>query len=288
MTRLAGIIGHPIGHSISPPMHQAAFDALGLNVRYMRWATPPAGLLRRVEALRRSHYLGANVTVPHKIAALDCVEEIEPLAQSIGAINTIVNSGGRLTGHNTDAYGLVTSLKHETGSDLVGINALVLGAGGAARAAVFGLAAEGAESIAIANRTASKAATLASQAGPATNASAVEYGGEAFEQAAGRADLIVNCTSVGMAGGASPGGTPIPRQLLKNGTVVFDMVYNPAITPLLADAADVGAVGIGGLAMLVHQGAAAFELWTGVPAPLDAMFAAARNAMAALNAGSAA
>ncbi len=282
MTNLAGIIGHSLGHSVSPPMHQAAFDALGMEVRYRRWNTPSVMLPYRVEAMRRGRCLGANVTVPHKIVALEFVDEVEPLARSIGAINTIVNTEGRLTGHNTDAYGLVTSLKQEIGKDLEGISVLVLGAGGAARAAVFGLAAERVGSIAIANRTASRAATLASDAGPATNACAVEHGGEDFEEAAARADLIVNCTSVGMAGGASPGDTPVPRRLLRKGTVVFDMVYNPAVTPLLSDAVEADAVSIGGLSMLVHQGAAAFELWTGVPAPLDAMFAAAHGAMASL------
>ena len=212
MTNLAGIIGHPLGHSVSPPMHQAAFDALGMEVRYRRWNTPSVMLPYRVEAMRRGRCLGANVTVPHKIVAMEFVDEVEPLARSIGAVNTIVNTEGRLTGHNTDAYGLVTSLKQEIGKDLAGINVLVLGAGGAARAAVFGLAAERAGSIAIANRTASRAATLASDAGPAANARAVEHGGEEFEQAAAGADLIVNCTSVGMAGGTSPGGTPVPRR----------------------------------------------------------------------------
>ena len=182
MTNLAGIIGHPLGHSVSPPMHQAAFDALGMEVRYRRWNTPSVMLPYRVEAMRRGRCLGANVTVPHKIVAMEFVDEVEPLARSIGAVNTIVNTEGRLTGHNTDAYGLVTSLKQEIGKDLAGINVLVLGAGGAARAAVFGLAAERAGSIAIANRTASRAATLASDAGPAANARVVEHGGEDFEQ----------------------------------------------------------------------------------------------------------
>lgn len=283
MTRLAGIIGHPLGHSVSPPMHQAAFDALGMNVRYRRWNTPPIMLPYRIDAMRRERCLGANVTVPHKIVAFEYVDEAEPLARSIGAVNTIVNNEGQLTGHNTDAHGFVTSLKHEIGTTLAGVNALVLGAGGAARAAVFGLAGEGAGSIAIANRTASKAAALASDAGPSANARVVELGSEDFEHAAAAADLIVNCTSVGMAGGSSPGCTPISRELLRKGTLVFDMVYNPAVTPLLAAAADAGAVGIGGLAMLVHQGASAFELWTGQPAPLDAMFDAARTAMAELD-----
>ncbi len=261
-------------------MHQAAFDALDMNVRYRRWNTPPIMLPYRLEAMRRERCLGANVTIPHKAVAFEYVDEADPLARSIGAINTIVNTEGRLTGYNTDAHGFVTSLKHEIGSSLAGVNALVLGAGGAARAAVFGLAGEGAGSIAIANRTAPKAAALASAAGPDANAAVVELGSEEFERTALAADLIVNCTSVGMAGGSSPDGTPIPKQLLKKETVVFDMVYNPAETPLLADAAEAGAVAVDGLAMLVHQGAAAFELWTGEPAPLDVMFAAAREAMA--------
>ena len=278
-TRLLGIIGYPIGHSVSPPMHQAALDAAGLDVRYVRWATPPSGLRYRFEALRRRRCLGANVTVPHKVAALERVDEVEPLARSIGAVNTVVNNGGRLTGHNTDAYGLVTSLKREIGDGLAGMRALVLGAGGAARAAVFALAGEGTAGIAIANRTHARAAALAAQAGTAADARAVEPGGEAFEQAAAGADLIVNCTSVGMAGGSAPGGTPVPARLIRRGAVVFDMVYNPAVTPLLAAAESAGAVPVGGLAMLVHQGAAAFELWTGAPPSLDAMFEAARKAM---------
>ena len=283
MTRLTGIIGHPLGHSLSPPMQQAAFDALGMNVRYRRWNTPPIMLPYRVEAMRRERCLGTNVTVPHKIVAFEYVDDVDPLARSIGAINTIVNTDGQLTGYNTDAHGFVTSLKHEFGHDLAGVNALVLGAGGAARAAVFGLAGEGAGSIAISNRTASKAATLASDAWPAAKASVAEIGSDEFEQAALNADLIVNCTSVGMAGGPSPNETPIPKRLLKKEAAVFDMVYNPTVTPLLSAATEAGAAAIDGLAMLVHQGAAAFELWTGEPAPLDTMFAAAREAMAALD-----
>ena len=283
MTKLAGIIGHPLGHSVSPPMHQAAFNALNMEVRYRRWKTPPIMLPYRVEAMRRDRCLGANVAIPHKVVAFEYVDETDPLARSIGAINTIVNSEGQLTGHNTDAHGFVTSLKHEIGNTLSGVNALVMGAGGAARAAVFSLADEGAASIAISNRTAPRAAALASDVGPAANARAVNLGDENFEQAALDADLIVNCTSIGMAGGPSPDASPVPRSLLRQGVVVFDMVYNPALTPLLADASDAGAKAIGGLAMLVHQGAAAFELWTGKPAPMDAMFAGAREGMAALH-----
>ncbi len=267
-------------------MHQAAFDSLGMRVRYRKWSTPPVMFPYRLEAMRRERCLGANVTIPHKRVAFEYVDEADPLARSIGAINTIVNTGGRLTGYNTDVYGFVTSLKNEIGSTLAGLNALVLGAGGAARAAVFGLAEEGAGSISIGNRTPAKAAVLASDAGPDANARAVDLAGGEFEQAALDADLIVNCTSVGMSGGESPGRSPVPSSFLREGKFIFDMVYNPAETPLLADAVAVGAVPIDGLAMLVHQGAAAFELWTGQPAPLDVMFAGAREALAGIAAES--
>ena len=279
MTRYAGIIGYPLGHSISPAFQQAGFDSLGLDVRYHRWATSPTDIRQRIEKLRGDDYLGANVTVPHKEAVLDLVDDLEPLARSIGAINTIVNTDGRLAGHNTDAYGLITALKQDIGATLSDMTVLILGGGGAARAAVFGLAREKVGRIVIANRTVPRAVALAAEAEVDVDVSGIGIDGPEFEQAATSADLVVNCTSVGTAHGESEGHTPLPAGLIQSNMVVFDMVYNPTVTPLLEQVARAGATGIGGLAMLVYQGAASFELWTGRSAPADLMFAAAREAM---------
>ena len=280
MTSYAGIFGYPIGHSISPPMHQAAFDHAGIDVLYTAWETHPDALADAVAKLRRKEYLGANVTVPHKQAVMDELDEIDDLAMRIGAVNTILNEGGRLLGTNTDAYGFINSLKVEAGMEPAGLDVVLVGAGGAARAAAHGLAQERVRSLTIANRTLDRAEVLAEEiAVLGVEVRAIGLSDPRFARACCEARLLVNSTSVGMLHGPAEGLSPIPGESIAQDSVVYDMVYNPPETPLLKDAAGRAAQVVGGLPMLVHQGAAAWKIWTGVEAPIDVMFAAARRAL---------
>ena len=283
VTLQTGIFGYPIGHSISPAMHRAAFARAGVDASYTAWETRPEDLEAGVDKLRGDEYLGANVTVPHKRAVMAHLDEIDDVASEIGAVNTIVNRGGRLFGTNTDAGGFMESLRAESGFAPSGADAALIGAGGAARAAAFALAKAGVRTLTIANRTTDKADALASEiAARGVSARGMGLDAPDFSDACADAGLIVNSSSVGMLGGPAPGASPVPRGAIGRGCVVYDMVYNPALTPLLAQAADAGARTVGGLPMLVHQGAAAWSLWTGKEAPVDAMFAAARAALGGL------
>ncbi len=280
MTLQAGIFGYPIGHSISPAMHRAAFARAGVDASYEAWETHPDALADAVAKLRGDGYLGANVTVPHKRAVMNHLDEIDGVASEIGAANTIVKRGGRLLGTNTDAYGFLESLRVEAGFSPSGADAALIGAGGAARAAAFALADSGVRTLTIANRTPERADALASEI-TARGISARGIGLDAPDFAAACADsaLIVNSSSVGMLGGPAEGASPVPPGAIGRGCVVYDMVYNPPRTPLLAQAEAAGAQTVGGLPMLVHQGAAAWSLWTGKEAPVDVMLQAAKAAL---------
>ena len=283
MTRYAGIIGYPLGHSVSPVFQQAAFDELGLDCSYERWPTPPDGLDERFRALRRSDVVGANVTVPHKQAALGLVDEIDSVAARIGAINTVVRGeGGRLSGHNTDAEGFIRSLTVDAGFDPAGTEVAIVGAGGAARAVAFAVADAGATRITVLNRTEDRARQLAEEIikRSGTEASAVQLG--ATSDSRGQRptfDLIVQCTSLGMRGGPDEEGVPQIGTMISEATLVCDLVYNPLETPFLRFAKQRGALTLDGMGTLVHQGAAAFKLWTGVDAPIKIMERAARQAL---------
>ena len=280
MASLVGLIGYPLGHTISPAFQQAAFDYHSLPVEYHAWPTHPDLLENKVSSLRGGEYLGANVTVPHKEHVAGLVDRLDAAAAAIGAVNTIVRKNGSLAGYNTDAYGFITSLKAMAGFDPRGKRAVLLGAGGAARAAVFALAEEGVMSLVIANRTLERAESLAAGLGGAIpDVAAVPLGGAGLERAAAEADLIVNSTSVGMQGGDAGPISPLRAALIPPSALVYDMVYNPARTPLLEEAAEAGAACLGGLPMLVYQGAGAFERWTGLDAPVEVMFKAAEEAL---------
>lgn len=280
MTRLAGIFGYPLAHSLSPAFQQAAFNHYGLDARYLAWETPPDALSAEVAKLRGGDFIGANVTIPHKQAVMALLDEVDPLAAAIGAVNTIVKRGGRLVGYNTDAHGFMRALKEDAAFEPSGRRALLLGAGGAARAAAFALCQEGVASLAIANRTLERAAALASELNSdGASISAIAADDAALNDAALNADLIVNSTSVGMRHGGAEGQTPLAGGLIPHGAVALDMVYNPQHTPLLAAARSAGARAVGGMPMLIYQGAAAFEMWTGRVAPVEAMFAAGNVAL---------
>lgn len=281
MARLAGIFGYPLDHSISPRFQQAAFDHCSLDVSYEAWPVAADSLEPEVRKLRDDGYLGANVTVPHKERVRSYLDDLDPLAEALGAVNTIVKEDGRLAGYNTDAHGFMEALRRDGACDPKGLTVLVLGAGGAARAAVFALVAAGVASLTISNRTLARAESLASEFEAASaGVEAVPMEEPALAGACKKADLIVNTTSMGMRHGIAERETPLKASTIRTQTMVYDLVYNPAETPLLAEAKAAGAKTLGGLPMLVYQGAASFELWTGRPAPIEVMFEAARRALA--------
>lgn len=262
-TTITGIFGHPVSHTLSPAMHNAAFDALGLNWRYLPFHVAPERLGEAVAGIRALGLRGVNVTVPHKEAVMQYLDRIDDEAGRIGAVNTIVNDDGVLTGYNTDGRGFVKSLE-EQGITVGGRRIAMLGAGGAARSVAFSLLASGAASIHIVNRTVSRAASLADDLNRIRHAvtAASEIGSLAGF------DILVNTTSLGLH---AEDALPVDTAMLDNEIAVCDLIYNPAETPLLAAARKHGAKAINGLGMLLWQGAVAFRLWTGAEPPVDVM-----------------
>ena len=267
---LAGVIGDPVSHSRSPALHNAAFAQLGIAARYERWPTPLAELPARIESLRAPHMLGANVTLPHKVAVLSLLDRLDADAAVIGAINTIVREAdGSLTGANTDAPAFLASLREEGGYVPDGRSAVILGASGAARAAAVALVSAGVGRLVVANRTLGRATALLGD----ISAGDSQLVGLALDDPAlpdelAEASLIVNATSIGWRDDE----TPLAAELLPPGALVFDMVYRP--TRLLREAAANGARTLDGLGMFVRQAALSFERWTGKPAPFEVMWAA--------------
>jgi shikimate dehydrogenase len=270
IARLA-LLAHPAGHSVSPAMMQAAFAAVGRRARYDALDVPPEGLAAAVAALRAAPWLGANVSVPHKAAVVPFLDELRPTARRLGAVNVVVRDGERLIGDNTDLPGFARALAAL--GPAAWRRAVVLGAGGAARAVVAALRDQGLE-VAVHNRTPERARALVAALG---GGGATVLTDADLAAAVAAADLLVQTTTVGMAGG--PPGSPLPEGVLPAAGVVVDLVYRPAVTPLLRAARAAGLVVQNGLPMLVHQGAAAFEAWTGSPAPVDAMGRAAEAAL---------
>jgi shikimate dehydrogenase len=266
-TILYGVFGDPIRHSKSPIMLNRAFSATGLNAAYAAFHIKPGELKDAIKGIRAMQFRGVNVTIPHKVEVMDYMDEIDEGARIIGAVNTIINDNGRLIGRNTDGIGYVRSLKEETGIDLKGMKVLMVGAGGAARGVGYALAKEGAAHIYIANRTREKADELASSMSSFTSTSGI--GMDELGELSGQVGLIVNNTSVGMYPNVD--AVPMDTSLIPSSTVVSDLVYNPLITKFLRESEYRGATIHSGLGMFIYQGAYAFEYWTGIPAPIDAM-----------------
>jgi shikimate dehydrogenase len=270
-----GLIGNPVGHSLSPPMHEAGYEALGLDARYVTFEPARDGAAAAIEGAADLGVAGLNVTIPFKQDALAAVEP-DPLARRIGAVNTVDFGGDRITGHNTDAVGATRALRaHDVA--LSG-TAVVVGAGGAGRAVAFGLADEG-MTVRIANRTEANADDLAADVrgdgseSDGTGGDATGHGLDELPALLADADVLVNATSVGMEEDA----TPVPADALHAGLGVLDAVYRPLETRLLSDAAAAGATTVDGAWMLLYQGVAAFERWTGREAPVEAMNEALRD-----------
>lgn len=268
-TKVCGIIGDPVLHSMSPVMQNAAFKAAGLDYVYVAFAVSSESLDQCATSVRTFQIRGLNVTVPHKVGVMETLDDVDPLAMHIGAVNTIVNTDGRLVGYNTDGPGFMRALE-EAGLHVAGKKIVMLGAGGAARAVAYSVAEAGAH-LTILNRSVERAEALAHEVSGTRD----EHVGYApLEHACLReklaaADVLVNTTSVGMSPDIE--STPCPAELLREDLCVCDIVYHPLRTRLLTEAEAAGATTIGGAEMLIHQGAQAFELWTGVAAPVDAM-----------------
>ncbi len=291
-------------------MQQAAFDYCNLDLHYEAWETEATDLRKVLGRVRQASTLGANVTVPHKEVMGSLMDELDDLALAIGAVNTIVNRSGQLVGYNTDAGGFLRALRQEGDFSPAGKRVVLLGAGGVARAASFALARAGVKSLVMTDIITERAQDLVSDLErslvrtqgppPRSCADAKDVGGIAslefeswpipetralsphdpqFREALSGCDLLVNCTPVGMKHSPTEGQSPLEAGLIPKEALVYDVVYNPLETPLLLSSKNAGARTLGGLAMLVYQGAMAFELWTGIEAPVDIMFEAAKGAL---------
>lgn len=270
-TKVVGVFGHPVGHSLSPLMHNAAFAHLSLDFVYIPIDVAPERLSDALRGVVAFGMVGVNVTIPHKEHTAELVDEISDEARLMGAVNTVIHRDGRLFGDNTDGRGFLRPLNAE-GFHPLGKCALLVGAGGAARGVAIALAREGAHLV-IANRTASRAAELADTLNGIFGSGTAEvarYEGGELARIAVESELLVNTSSVGMLG--NPEKTlPIPEDSFHPGLFVYDLVYNPLETPLLATAKRRGCRTLGGVRMLVHQGALGFEAWTGRQAPVQVM-----------------
>ena len=268
-TQIYGVIGNPIGHSISPHIHNAAFRSLGINAVYVPFKVE-GEVGDFIEAFRGLPIHGYSITIPHKQAAIKVLDEIDPICRDIGAVNTVVNHKGKLVGSNTDWSAAVAAIERALGGpELAGKRVALIGAGGTARALAFGLRSKGAH-IRIYNRTVDRAIALAEDVGCEWSSLDDLTGTEH--------DIIANSTSVGMYPNVD--ATPVPKSALRDGLVVFDAVYNPVWTRLLCDAQEVGCRVATGLEMFVNQAVQQFKTWTGLEAPRDLMEAVAREKLA--------
>jgi shikimate dehydrogenase len=270
-TRITGLFGYPVRHTFSPPMHNAAFKALQLNYVYLPFEVKPEDLKAATASLAPLGIVGVNVTIPHKEAVIPLLDDISEEAALIGSVNTVQVTEGKLKGYNTDAYGFETSLQKEGGIALSGKTIFVMGAGGAARAVCFQSALSGARELVIADVAAERADALCAAVAGAFPACRVEICSAdpgAVKKALGGRDLFVNATPIGMKAADPP---LIDTAWLDPKTIVFDVIYNPEETQLLRDARARGLKTLNGIGMLVHQGARAFEIFTGHQPPVELM-----------------
>ncbi len=279
-----GLIGFPLAHSLSPLIQGVAFSQHDLEERYQLWETEASQLEERVQGLRGDDCLGANVTVPHKEAVIPYLDELDAIAEKTGAVNTVVNRRGRLLGYNTDVSGFARALE-EAGFSTQGQRAVLLGAGGAARAVGVALVEAGVGAVALYDIMAGRSRALAEHLSALGSSDIVirsyDSADESFLKSVTNCQLLVNCTPVGTRHSDAEGQSPLDAEMIPSGALVFDLVYNPPLTPLLAAARARGARVIGGLTMLVYQAAASFRLWTGLEAPTGLMLSEARRALEA-------
>jgi len=269
------LIGDPVEGTLSPAMMNSAFEELGLNHAYVAVRVPGKLLPDAISGCRAMDIAGLNVTIPHKIAVMSLLDELDESALTVGAVNTVKNIRGKLVGFNTDGRGAVRNLEEKAGK-IKGKKVLLLGSGGAARAIAFSVAEAGAK-LTIANRTVSRARALAAETECklGVRAESISIDRVNLKKAIASTDILINATSVGMSPDA--GKTLVDSGMMRRGLVVHDIVYKPARTRLLQEAKRSGAKAVEGLGMLVQQGALAFEIWTGKRAPVKVMEAAARD-----------
>jgi len=268
MTKRVVLIGHPVAHSLSGAMQQAAFDDRGIDARYEMWDRAPIALAEAIAELRGDEFLGANVTIPHKERVVPMMEKLTEDAHAIGAVNTVTREGKRLVGHNTDVPGFKIALDRLVGKQKMPRQAVVLGAGGGARAVVYGLITEGFQRIIVFNRHLHRAEGLVKHFGRSAahmELRAMPWHESIIEAELAKTKVLVNATSIGLTTDISP----IPAEVLHDDLLVLDLIY--AKTRLLRDAEAAGATTADGELMLLHQGAAAFTLWTGQAAPMELM-----------------
>ena len=274
-TKICGLIGDPIEHSMSPAMHNAAFKNRGLDYVYLPFRVAKTRLGEAILGIKALNIRGLNVTIPHKVSVIPLLDELDPLAEKIGAVNTIINNDGVLKGYNTDAHGFLRAML-EQDIEPDGKSIVMLGAGGASRAISFILAERGANLVILNRQLELDWAVKLGNSISRTfgrEVKALELNEQNLAPVLRKANILVNTTSVGMSPNTNE--TPIPARLLESDLVVFDIVYNPVKTKLLTEAESAGAKAISGLEMLVWQGALAFEMWTGLTAPLEIMRKAA-------------
>jgi shikimate dehydrogenase len=277
-TRVCGVIGDPIEHSLSPIMHNAAFEALGLDYVFLAFKVKPACVADAVNGMRALNIRGLNVTMPHKKTVMANLDRIDLSAQIINSVNTVLNKENLLFGFNTDGVGAVKALR-ENGVELKGRKVLLLGAGGAARAIAYAMAKE-ADELTVLNRTVKQAQALTKLLEKTANKRIVagSLSPEDIQQNLRDSDILINATSVGMK--PHPDETPVPPKLLRSNLSVMDIVYNPLETKLAKDAKAAGAKVVSGVEMLIYQGAASFEIWTSKSAPVEVMRKAALTHLA--------
>lgn len=257
-TKKVGVIGWPVGHSMSPSMHNAAFRAAELDYVYVPLAVQPGQLRAAVDGLKALGFVGANVTIPHKVEIMTYLDEIDCTAKRIGAVNTIVVKDGKCIGYNTDAQGFIAALREHSIS-IDGRQAVLLGAGGAARAVIAGLSEAGIEKIHIGARSRVKAEAFVEDF---PGIAAYDWHDAAFTEALGQCDILINCTPLGMAPKLEE-APPVMWDSLNKTAAVCDLIYNPQLTTFLKVARERGHITLNGEGMLIGQGAAAFYLWTG-------------------------
>lgn len=279
-TKLVILLGNPLGHSVSPPMHNRVFEQLGLDYCYLPVEVTATNLEKVFSGLSRMNVAGFNVTIPHKINIIKYLDELDPLAATIGAVNTITVKDGQTRGYNTDGEGFIRSFAEETNSTVKGKRIFLLGCGGAARAIAMTLACHGAEKIYLHNRTIAKADSLADEINKKIRpcSAVVKQSTDSQRDALADCDILINTTSLGMY--PQEDVLPLAESLIAPHLIVADIVYNPLLTRMLTTARDKGCTIAPGLGMLIYQGAAAFKLFTGVDPLIEEMSEVAHSLMA--------
>jgi shikimate dehydrogenase len=280
MSSNIGVMGHPIGHTKSPIFQQAGLDELGIDETFEVWDVLPENLEAKVATFRESGFIASCVTLPYKQDVIPLVDELTEAAEAIGAVNWIFNHDGKLVGHNTDGSGFLRALKEKAGFDPKGANAVVFGAGGAARAIIYALKTAGVNRLTIANRTVERAQALANDFSEGRfKPTATGMTRDELTNYVPYANLLVNTTSLGMAGGPAELATPATADMISADAVGYDAVYAPPITKFLREVEEAGGEPAGGMTMLVFQGIEGFEMATGKTAPVDTMFSAIEKAL---------